>query len=345
MYTKIKSWKETLGLLNNEIVQDQKKRRIDKMILIGGFEGSGKTNLALDLIEEFDGLKGIETPINHISLNLEQWFLNLADSPDGSILHLDEGKELAAQNWQKEEVKEFKRTITDLRYAGNIYLICFTNPADMIGYVRDDKVFMVLMVRRLGKKFLCYGYSRKVFAKILDDMDKKRIDTILSAKPNFICKIPEYKGRLLKPYMELKEKHVAAAKRRGAEKIKPKVKEEEVVLPNRKLIQPKEVIALTGFTHSQIQIAVAKGDLHAYHFAGSKSARYDLAEVQSLCKVYSGPERPELKNALRLGRVKKNSKLEQNKDNLKLDNDLDNKNISKMKRLELINKNLEGENT
>jgi len=205
----ILEFEEGLGELLNIIYETQEKTEQDFMILVGGIEGSGKSNLVLDCTETLDGKRGYDTPIENVAFSIKEFAKALMTCRKGAIIILDEAKELEASNWQAKEVKEFKKAITKIRKAGHIYFVCFPNPLSMTGYVKYDKAFAVAIVAKRG---LVYVYSKELFNKLMEKMKTPSIANILAHKPNFRSKFPIYKGSLKKAYDDKKDSAIVDAK-------------------------------------------------------------------------------------------------------------------------------------
>jgi hypothetical protein len=200
---------EGIGQLMDIIVETQAKTEQDFMILVGGMEGSGKTTLILDCVEDLDLKKNLETPISHVAFSIKEFAGALLKGGNGSTIVLDEGKELEAANWQSKEVKEFKKAITKIRKAGHVYFIAFPNPLSMTGYIKYDKAFAVFLVTKRGH---VHVYSKEVFVNIIEKIKTPSIAGILAFKPNFKCTFSKYSGILKEAYDFKKDRAISAAK-------------------------------------------------------------------------------------------------------------------------------------
>jgi hypothetical protein len=200
---KIKDWDEGIGNLIDLVLEAQKKKQQDYLFLVGGTEGSGKSFTVLKGIEHIELRTATTVPIQHVAGSLKEFALAVAGKDDNQVFALDEGKELESTNWQDKSVKAFKKWITKNRIRSHIYFVCFPNPLSMLPYIRNDKLIAVLLMIKPG---VCYVYSPKVFAKIVDELKQKRIKSILDTKPNFISRVPKYDGHLLKDYNLKKRK-------------------------------------------------------------------------------------------------------------------------------------------
>lgn len=207
-------WSSWIKLLK-QVVDEQKRVRQDYLFLLVGSEGSGKSNGMLHTYEHLINLKNDDLNVNHIAGDIKGFFKSLYLKKRDGVHVLDEGKELVGINASTKIVRKFNEVITTIREMGNVYMICFRNPLYLQGYIRDEKIFAVLVFWKTGTKekndlqYFCAVYKRQDFNDIIDDIIRKKkqrtIPNIIAYKNwMFLCKPPEYKGVLLEPYAQLK---------------------------------------------------------------------------------------------------------------------------------------------
>ncbi len=277
----IKEWIDGIGHLLDIVIEKQRKKQQDYLFLVSGVEGSGKSFSTLKCIEHIEVATNTITPIEHVAGSLEEFALAVHGKPDNQVFVLDEGKELENANWQSKEVKAFKKWITKNRIRSHIYFIAFPNPLSMLPYVRNDKLIAVLLMIKPG---VCYVYSGKTFAPIVDDLKQKRIRDILMRSPNFICRVPEYKGHLLKDYKAKKRSWTRESDDRFLEDlgVNKVLHKDDLPKENVKLISTGKVAKKFGVNDLTIRNRVKEGMLKPYKITSKGRMMFNEAEIDKM---------------------------------------------------------------
>jgi hypothetical protein len=281
----IKEWDEGIGNLIDLVLEAQKKKKQDYLFLVGGTEGSGKSFTVLRSIEHIEVKTSTLVPIQHVAGSLKEFALAVAGKDDNQVFALDEGKELESTNWQDKSVKAFKKWITKNRIRSHIYFVCFPNPLSMLPYIRNDKLIAVLLMVKPG---ICYVYSPKVFAKIVDELKQKRIKSILDTKPNFISRVPKYTGHLLDEYIAKKRKWTRESDSEFLDELGVEADS------NQELIKSGQVARILHINQATVHNWVASGMLVPERVLADNTALFDKEYI--LAKAEEDKNRKITKN-------------------------------------------------
>lgn len=243
-----KNYKQILKEIIKLRIKDQEKNQ-DSIYLVCGKEGRGKSMFCLHNIEIFDELTNKETPIDHITRNLEELSLLLGRAPARSAIVLDEGSELSSDRYAEKTVKNIREKITIMRKKGHIVYICFTNPLKINTYFREDRFRGLFMCKKLGT---IYYYSQERVLEILQRFNKdmggvRSGELFLKYAPNYIIYPEDYNGKLRKEYEKRKDTNI------------------EIKLDNPLDIIPKDTFTFASVTKA---LHISHQTMHKLHEQG-----------------------------------------------------------------------------
>lgn len=206
------NFNKTISLVLDKAISEQNNMH-DSCFLVGGMEGSGKSDLILECINYIDEKRNIQTPIENIAYNLGDFFLSLKTSNQGDCVSLDEGKELMSMNYGDKKLKDAINIFTVIRKKRLITFLAFTNPTKITQYFREDRIRGVFLLKKRKKNYsIIYYYTKTQFNKILSILRMQRslnIQSIFKHKPLFICcKYGAYEGRLKIAYESGKDDNI-----------------------------------------------------------------------------------------------------------------------------------------
>jgi len=200
--------------LLKEIIREaleDRKREQDRVYIVCGDVGKGKSLFCLWNSSIHDDLTKTETPISNITRNLSEFEERLSRTPKGSFLTIDEGSELSSERHGEKQVKIIKEKFTVMRKKSHLIYICFTNPLRINSYFREDRFRGIFVCKKIG---VVYYYSASRYFDIIADLTKdmgnsKATRMFLKFAPNYILfNVPEYKGRLRKAYEDRKDSNI-----------------------------------------------------------------------------------------------------------------------------------------
>jgi hypothetical protein len=212
-------------LLHKDLAQ-MKKEKGDRLVAICGYEGSGKSYLALDLFEEYyDNVlkvpKNLEIFKYFCSTDVD-WALALdkaRNKPYYMIAHDEAINILYSKEGATKKNKEVNKLFKKIRGKRFYYLMCIPQPQRIDKEVREERLRMLLFVfKHKGQRWVAV-YTKTRLDTVLPELhrminstakDVKKRPNILDCEtaPAVICRIPEYKGRFLDMYAPQKESHM-----------------------------------------------------------------------------------------------------------------------------------------
>lgn len=254
---------KTLEIIKHGIVN----RKYDCVIGVFGEEGTGKSYFDLTIIEEWlksSGLTPTEEDIKYMNLSLTQWSEQLAKCQKFDINVLDEGGKLSS-----------KRVMTKLNQA----------VSEAYQIIRGDNLFSIITLpslweldtfftrRRMRGAFFVYKrgkvafWDRRRLRKIIAYNENRLIKNMWVVKPNYHDHYPDYKGVLLKPYLEKKKDFMKDTRRKLAETIADiegtSNKNDKLTIPDKhRLIL--EYAAKHSIADAVREFGVSKVSIHAW---------------------------------------------------------------------------------
>lgn len=226
----------------------------DRVIVIGGYEGKGKSNLFLNMLETwytkiikepFD-----ETNIVNVPSNINEFAAALVSIKHSKKKFQMVGHDEAAKDMYKREAQKKMNIVLNKAYmvirGMNIYTaLLIPNIMDLDPFFRNRRVTAYLFVYRRGK----YAYfSKKTLAKLLPAMNIQMATNSnpdpMSCKdtkgnpilPDFIGSFPKYTGVLLEPYMKRKQSNMESTIEEISNQLeKYKIKEEKEEMMSQKV--------------------------------------------------------------------------------------------------------------
>lgn len=190
-----------------------KSRNKDRVIVIVGYEGTGKSNLALNLFEEWRKIIGkpvTEEDIKYIASNKKEFVTGLkACEKYDMIIHDEAGKDLYARNSISSFNKDLNIAYQVIRGKNLFTVLVIPHVLDLDPFFRRRRVTAMLHVYKEGR-FAYYSKERlryllpglMKFALYSADPDPFRVRDSNGEiiKPNFYDSFPLYKGVLKEQY-------------------------------------------------------------------------------------------------------------------------------------------------
>jgi hypothetical protein len=192
-----------------KVIHRGKHKEWDSTIMILGREGSGKSNLALAMLESIAKVENKEADISWVCQSLKEFIMQLRQSPKGANLLLDEGSDLASIRTLESLSKAVTKAFTVMRAKCLFTVICFTNLMRINTYFREDRVKGLIYIRKRGVAYF-FTHSQ-IVGKILPAIRKNKMTDIKALgrfKPLFAFTFPKYEGKLLEAYLNKKTDNI-----------------------------------------------------------------------------------------------------------------------------------------
>lgn len=196
------------------------KKSWDNVLILTGDEGTGKSNLALHMLEYWlikKYGKVLKDHSKYINLDIGKWSESFAECNKGDMNILDESGDLSN-----------KRTMSKLNFAiARAYQIIRGDNIDSI-FVLPSIFDLDAYFAKRRAKGLIYVYKRGRFAFWSKDRLRKLIELnagypskdIWRIRPTFLDHFPIYKGVLLEEYQRKKEEYMKDTRKELANAIK-----------------------------------------------------------------------------------------------------------------------------
>ena len=145
--------KKNLDYIRKDIVEKDQ----DYIMCIEGYEGVGKTTLALHICKYFDSTFNVD----RIIFKLDEFKMQVKRAPKGAAILIDEGAlVLFSRDAMKGEVRELIRLFTAIRQYNLFICICIPSFSIIDKYIREHRVKGLLKVNMRGR-FAAYN-KRKI---------------------------------------------------------------------------------------------------------------------------------------------------------------------------------------
>lgn len=240
------------------------KKSWDNVLLITGDEGTGKSHLALNILEYWLQLKYNEVKnedIKFINLDIGKWADSFAQCKKGDMNILDESGDISNKRSMSQLNFAISRAYQIIR-GDNINSV-FVLPSlfDLDGYFTKRRAKGLLYVYKRGKVAF---WSKNRLRKIIEINQNNSIKNIWAIKPNFVDHFPIYKGLLKDKYEELKANYMKETRKELSEAIK-KIKgsneiseRDQLILKLKKKIGTSKTSELIGMSGRNIQLIAKK---------------------------------------------------------------------------------------
>lgn len=191
----------------------------DTVGIIGGDEGSGKTNLGLGMCDYWQTLRnGVcsEKDIKHICMDGTTFAQDLADSQENEFTVFDEAGELdtrrAMSNFNVMMTQAYKVIRADRLFT----LLILPDLWDLEPRFRNRRVKFYIHVYRRGR---CAVWLKNKLRLMLALNENRIIKNPFIIEPDFYDTFPIYKGLMADKYKELKKKKTSQTRRKLPEII------------------------------------------------------------------------------------------------------------------------------
>lgn len=217
--------------------KDMVEEKSDRVTIISGYEGSGKSYLEMDLYEYWYkkvlkiGLGNKEKEL--FCTTNEDWAKGLVyvkNHPYHRLTH-DEGVILVySKDATTKKNKVINKAFKQIRGKRIYHTILIPQVHRIDKELREDRIRMLLFVfKSKGERYVAV-YPKMRFNSLMAELhrqlesvakDVKGVPSVLSCstKPLFVCKIPLYKGDMLNIYGNKKEKNMDEAINKVAEEV------------------------------------------------------------------------------------------------------------------------------
>ncbi len=195
----------------------------DRVIVITGYEGTGKSNLALCLFEEWYKLLGREVvveDIKYIASNKREFVTGLKSAQKyDMIIHDEAGKDLYARNSISSFNKDLNVAYQVIRGKNLYTILVIPSVMDLDSFFRRRRVTAMLHVYREGKfayfskarlRWILPGLEKQMQYSSDPDPTKVKDQFGKWIQPNFTDSFPLYKGVLKEPYEARKSNNMDA---------------------------------------------------------------------------------------------------------------------------------------
>jgi len=184
-------------------------KKFDFVLVVAGDTGTGKSNWGLQLAESWQ--KFIGKPVNaklieQISVDKLRWLKKFKELEALDINVFDEG---AAGLGSKQFMEKFSKTLEELfqvvRYKRFFTVIIVPNFFRLNKFFREDRLRGLLYVTKRGQ----YKYfTRKRVLELCQKNYGLKVKSMDNVRPAFRGRFPEYKGKLLDAYDDMKDEGV-----------------------------------------------------------------------------------------------------------------------------------------
>ncbi|MFO7968671.1 MAG: hypothetical protein R6U15_00980 [Candidatus Izemoplasmatales bacterium] len=238
----------------------------DNVLLITGDEGTGKSNLALHLLEYWLNKKygevDPEKHNNYINLDIELWANSLSQCNNGDMNILDESGEMSNKRSMSKLNFAIEKTYQIIR--GNNINSIFVLPSvfDMSGFFTKRRARGLIYVYKRGR----FAYwNKEKLRDIIDINSRKILKKVWVRSPTFNDHFPIYKGKLLDIYNQKKKDHMKDTRAELAKTIadikknkEPFSERDKIIYRLRKKYEVGEVAKITKMTKRNIQMICKK---------------------------------------------------------------------------------------
>ena len=219
--------------------EDMVEQKSDRLTVISGYEGSGKSYLEMDLFENWykNVLKvkitaEIAKLFCHTDVDWAKGLQYIKDKPYYRLSHDEAVNIIYAKDAITKKNKAINKAFKKIRGKRIYHSMLIPQVHRIDKELREDRVRMLLFVfKHKGKRFVAiYPKSRlDVLAAELNRMiqstakDVRTRPNVLNCEtmPSFVCKIPIYKGELLDKYSIGKEDNMDASIEEIADVVMP----------------------------------------------------------------------------------------------------------------------------
>ncbi len=191
-----------------DIAIKEQENENDSCFLVCGKEGRGKSTFIQDCVEYIDKVKGTETPIKNIAMDIPNLINALQTNKPKSTIVLDEGIKLASINIFDRLSRGLTEAFVVMRKKSFLTFIAFTNPSKIQSYFREDRIKGLFFIKKRG---VVYFYPAHELTHIIPELVRKKktsIDAFSEFEPRFTAKFPKYEGRLKEEYDVLKDENI-----------------------------------------------------------------------------------------------------------------------------------------
>ena len=206
----------------HDTTRGMKATNDDKVLVITGHTGSGKSYLALELYEHYYKtiypLKITKRIFKTFAIRDKDWIeaiVEFKNDPFMMIAHDEAINILYNRDSITAKNKIINKLFKQIRGKRFYYLMLIPQVHRLDREFRDDRIVGLINVyKKNGIRYAAY-YSTKRCDLVLNELDQlmknraskaERTDILnTSTPPNFVCRIPEYKGALLGEYKTKKE--------------------------------------------------------------------------------------------------------------------------------------------
>lgn len=262
--SRVKVYKNVKKLKDYQIREfaSMQKENSDRVTVISGYEGSGKSFLQMDLHENWVmnilKVKSVQKAFSTFCFKDVDWAKALVDNKDFKFMMIthDEAVNILYRKEGATKVnKEINKTFKKIR--GKSWYHCMLIPQ----VHRLDKEMVEDRVRRLlfvvkhnGKRYVAV-YTKQRLDSLISEINRMIDSTAKDVKsrpqvmncatdPLFFCEIPEYKGRFLEFYADMKEDNMDESVDRIMDVIASKMEKEIKKVP-KDLIKEKAMRLVT----------------------------------------------------------------------------------------------------
>ena len=195
---------------------NEQENENDSCFLICGKEGTGKSNLLLNAFKIIEEYKGVKYEAKRITRTLREFLTELKFSKSKDLISLDEGGELSSKKHNNRLVIATEEMFKKMRKKSFITFICFTNPARINTYFREDRIKGVFLI---PKKREAIFFTSSEFQRTLEYVRKykgnvKSIYNLIANASDYAFKeenIPKYEGHLKEEYDKRKDEDIDEA--------------------------------------------------------------------------------------------------------------------------------------
>jgi len=201
---------------NLDIIKKKIKEDRDFLLGIIGYEGSGKSNLGIQICKYIDPTFNI----NRITFTAEEFLMAVNRAKRYEAILMDEGIEaFFTRRSTSSSVVDVTKTLTQIRFKNLFIVLCIPNWFLLESYVRMHRIVGLCKILDRGK--VAFFSKDKINSIRRDGITKREF----FPKPSFYDLYPKLDDDLWKNYCEKKEKYNEGSRSARVWKNKFKIEE------------------------------------------------------------------------------------------------------------------------
>lgn len=262
---------EPLLKYNTQEYELMKKEKSDRVVVVSGYEGSGKSVLAMHLHDNWynNVLKDVEFMHETFCFTDVDWgkaLMAVLKKPNRMISHDEAVNILYRKEGTTKKNKEINKAFKKFRGKQWYHLMLIPQLHRMDKEMVEDRVRSLLFVFSYGPHRYVAVYTKKRLDSLIAEISRMIESTAKDVKsrpqvlncetdPAMICRIPMYEGELINTYSEDKERNMDESVEAVNEVLSGKL-DKEVKVTKKSLLMSKAMKMLESKTQKEVAEAL-----------------------------------------------------------------------------------------